>query len=259
MKYYVIADPHGFYTEMHQALDKAGFFSDTEPHKLVLCGDMLDRGGEARKMVRFMADLLDKDQLIYILGNHEDLFVKCLQLIARGDISEIMGRESHHYTNGTLGSLLQLALMNFDEANDFPSDLVRRVRLGDFYSKLLRCAVDYFETDNYVFCHGWIPVEQSPEGNLSYRADWRDASTDEWARARWLHGIELAVTHKILEPNKTIVCGHWHTSWGHSVLHKEGEEWGPSAIFAPFYDEGIIALDGCTSYSRIVNCIVIED
>lgn len=44
MKYYVIADVHGFYTETVAALEEAGFFAETEPCKLIVCGDMLDRG-----------------------------------------------------------------------------------------------------------------------------------------------------------------------------------------------------------------------
>ena len=61
---------------------------------------------------------------------------------------------------------------------------------------------------------------------------------------------------------KTVVCGHWHSSWGHSRLHNKGPEFNTNeetACFDPFIDRGIIALDGCTAYSNQVNCIVIED
>ena len=66
MKYYVVADPHGYYTYLHTALMEAGFFRETEPYKLVVCGDLLDRGEEARKMVEFMEALMAEDELIYI-------------------------------------------------------------------------------------------------------------------------------------------------------------------------------------------------
>ena len=49
MKYYITADIHGFYTEFHKALDKAGYFTDPKPHKLIIHGDLLDRGQEAVK------------------------------------------------------------------------------------------------------------------------------------------------------------------------------------------------------------------
>ena len=50
MKYYITADVHGFYTELHTALEEAGYFKDPEPHKLIILGDIFDRGPEAAEM-----------------------------------------------------------------------------------------------------------------------------------------------------------------------------------------------------------------
>ena len=58
MKYYVVSDVHGFYTEMIDALDKKGFFKDNSPHTLVVCGDMMDRGPESIKMQEFMMHIV---------------------------------------------------------------------------------------------------------------------------------------------------------------------------------------------------------
>ena len=44
MRYYVAADVHGFYDKFMEKLTEAGFFRDPEPHKLVVCGDLFDRG-----------------------------------------------------------------------------------------------------------------------------------------------------------------------------------------------------------------------
>ena len=44
MKYYITADIHGFYTEFHKVQDEAGYFTDPEPHKLIILGDIFDRG-----------------------------------------------------------------------------------------------------------------------------------------------------------------------------------------------------------------------
>ena len=35
--------------------------------------------------------------------------------------------------------------------------------------------------------------------------------------------------------------------------------WDDVLVYEPYYDDGIIAIDGCTVSSGIVNCIVIED
>lgn len=50
MKYYVTSDIHGFYTRFHEKLEQAGYFTDPEPHKLLILGDLFDRGREAREM-----------------------------------------------------------------------------------------------------------------------------------------------------------------------------------------------------------------
>lgn len=46
MKYYVVADVHGFFDELKFALTEKGFFTDTERHKLIVCGDLFDRGNK---------------------------------------------------------------------------------------------------------------------------------------------------------------------------------------------------------------------
>ena len=63
----------------------------------------------------------------------------------------------------------------------------------------------------------------------------------------------------VMEKDKTIVCGHWHCSWGHCRLEGKCSEFGKDSDFSPFYADGIIAIDGCTAYSGRVNCIVLED
>ena len=52
MRYYVTADVHGFYTKLHEALESAGYFDDPEPHRLIILGDIFDRGGEAVRTSR---------------------------------------------------------------------------------------------------------------------------------------------------------------------------------------------------------------
>lgn len=63
----------------------------------------------------------------------------------------------------------------------------------------------------------------------------------------------------VIEKNKTIVCGHWHCSFGHSKYEGDGGEFDNNPNFAPYFGEGIIALDACTPVSKKINCIVIED
>ncbi len=73
MKYYCIADPHGFYDEMIFALKEKGFFEEKLPYKLIICGDILDRGPKPKEICDFLERLILEDKLIFIRGNHEDL------------------------------------------------------------------------------------------------------------------------------------------------------------------------------------------
>ena len=50
MKYYVVADVHGYFDELQAALTEQGYFMDSEPHKLVVCGDLFDRGKQAQEL-----------------------------------------------------------------------------------------------------------------------------------------------------------------------------------------------------------------
>ena len=262
MKYYVVTDIHGFLLYLERALEEKGFFNESEPYKLIVCGDLLDRGKEARELVDFMLRLADEDKLIYVYGNHEELFYSCLQEIARGEIHTISCGSSHHYRNGTWDTMLQLSEMSAREAIENPNELVRRVMSSDFYRRLLPMTVDYFETAHYVFTHGWIPCRREgfgPFTHYEYDPNWRAQDSDGWHFARWVNGMDMALDKGIVEPSKTIVCGHWHTSYAHSIYDRIGTEWGDGADYSPFYDNGIIALDSRAVVSGFLNCIVIED
>ena len=260
MKYYVVTDTHGFYTLLREALEKAGFFCETEPHKLVLCGDMMDRGAEALQMQDFMLQLWREDKLIYIRGNHEDLLEAMLY-----DISCARPVSGIHEINGTWDTAVQLSGLDPAIAVRYPGEVASRVRQTPFYKTLLPAAIDYFETSRYVFVHGWLPGYEATQevpplnGELHCRPDWREAGSAQWRQARWYNGMECASVFDYGVPGKTTVCGHWHASFGHANFEQKGSEYGDDADFSPFYGKGIIALDSCAAHSGFVNCIVLED
>jgi hypothetical protein len=262
MKKYVLSDVHGFYSIMLETLTNAGFFSEPEPPHLIVLGDMLDRGKEAVKMVDFMLRLHDEGRLTYIRGNHEDLLVACLQEVSQGEVFNIASPFSHHFTNGTWDSMLQLSGMDKETAVRYPRELVARVMLSPFYKELLPTTVDYLETEKHIFVHGFIPSRESGRGPFkwySYDPSWREAGYDGWRSARWYNGMSLSSTFGVKEPGKTIVCGHYHTSYGHSLIKNRCPEWGSNAIFDVYRDEGIIAIDASTANTGRMNCLVIDE
>lgn len=249
MKYYVTADIHGFYTEFHRALDEAGYFTDPEPHKLIILGDIFDRGQEAVAMQRFILQLMDEDAVILVRGNHEDLYEELVTVDEGLPVR-------HHVSNGTYGTALQLT--GYDEAQALAHNRAFAAAAQDtpYYRQIIPATREYYETERYVFVHGWIPSFQEANGRCRYRADWREATHAEWRRARWCNGMNAA--QSCLE-KKTILCGHWHCSYGHAVYEHRGSEFGADADFSPYYGPGVVALDACTAHSGRVNLLVLRD
>ena len=116
MKYYVVSDVHGFYSQLEKVLRIQGFFDDKEPHKLIVCGDIFDRGPEAIKLQQFILQLIEKDEVILIKGNHEDLAQDLLDFAQVYFYNPRKLENSHHYHNGTVNTFLQLTSMSLEEA-----------------------------------------------------------------------------------------------------------------------------------------------
>jgi len=260
MRYYVVADVHGFYTELIAALTEKGYFEDEAPHKLILCGDLFDRGKEGLKLQSFLLELMERDEVIIIRGNHEDLAEEFVRNVDHWMTPTLT--YTHHWQNGTVQTVLDLTGMGISEAYTNPKKCALRMNETPFFKKILPSAVDYYETEHYIFVHGWIPCYEVKyaSGNRYYtpKENWREGTEEDWTYARWYNGMDAA-WQGVTEPNKTIVCGHWHCSYGHAVIEGKGEERGENADYTPYYGKGVIGLDACTARSGRVNCIVLED
>lgn len=237
-KFFVVSDVHGFYDEMIRALNEAGYDAENPDHWIISCGDNFDRGHQNLKVQKFF---MKTPRSILIRGNHEDLF----------DWAIRDGFSARDFSNGTYQTIQELGrpkvpgaeYMSQEEIMEYAFRATRK-----FFGRM----VNFFETKNYIFVHGWIPPRRKCPGR-----DWRYASESQWERARWDNGMEKAL-EGMIEQGKTIVCGHWHTSWGHNRVDGTPVN-GPGANFEPFYAEGIIAIDGCTALTHKVNVVVLED
>lgn len=264
MKYFVVSDVHSFYTKMMYAITAEGFDENNPEHKLIICGDLFDRGKEALKMQEYVLHLMDLNKVILVKGNHEDLIQEMVENIHKY-LPYI--EYTHHYSNGTFDTAKKLTQMSAAQIHSDPDRFAAFTKKLPLFSKIIPSMVDYFETKKYIFVHGWIPCDLSEEykdmrwyeRNPKYLQDWRNAPKEKWEQARWINGMDAAKTFGIVEPNKTIVCGHYHCSFGHFHFENAPAEYGSFANYSPYYSDGIIAIDACTALSKVVNCIVIED
>lgn len=227
-KLFVVSDIHGFYDEFREALDQAGFDPENENYYLVTCGDHWDRGNKPNEVMSYLMGL---KRWIGIKGNHEQLFEDCCK------------RKywySYDISNGTFDSIGDVGSAGpwdtFDECCE-----VAWKKAKPFFNKM----VDYLETKNYIFVHGWLPE------------NFREATKKQWDDATWLCGPKMALDG-YNNTGKTVVFGHWHTSYLWAI--KEGwSEFGDDAKFDIFCGNDFIAIDACTAHTHKVNVLVLED
>ena len=237
-KFFVCSDIHSFYTPLKKALDEKGFDPNNKDHWLVVCGDVFDRGDESNEMLHFLMSL---ERKILVKGNHEQLLLDCID---RGYWY------SYDRSNGTFKTICDLT----------PNAATFEVACSAAYLKVkdfIDGMVNYFETQNYIFVHSWIPTISQRGGYHKYDEDWRNATNNRWQDAMWCNPFDMHMLD-LNQTGKTIVFGHWHCSTGHKMLGHCDDEF-MDAVWEPCYAEGIIGIDRCTAYTGEVNVLVIED
>lgn len=245
-RYFVTSDIHSYYSIFISELAKKGFDINNPDHYLIICGDLFDRGHEAKLLLDYLLRLQDLDRLIIIKGNHEALLEDCLEELEADAIISW-----HHWRNGTLDTIAQLSgihPLDLEDSKYSKTDLNNSLKS---YHKLISKALNYIEIDNYILVHGWIP-------HVRNYIDLKSCADEEWRRAAWANGMQEWRNGWVL-PTKTIICGHWHCSFGNYQYHNIGSgEFECDSSFEPFIDEGIIALDACTAFSNKVNILILD-
>lgn len=169
-KLYVVSDVHGHYTLLKQAIDRTDFDKDDENHILICCGDYFDRGNENMEVLKYFERLKHK---VLLRGNHEDMLLK---LFRTGKVLP------YHYINGTMRTLEDFFGKYFINPADDTIGFSVKTRIADRICEFIGETVDYFETEHYVFVHGWLPENANP-------AEARQiASPEAWEKARWENG-----------------------------------------------------------------------
>ena len=250
MKFFVVSDLHSYFTPFKRALDVAGFDKDNPNHWLICCGDAFDRGDESEELLYYLMSL---ERKTLVKGNHDLL------------LEDLCMREfpyNHDISNGTVRTVNSIG----GAGEGYPFDKCCEStwnRTAAYRASL----INYFETENYIFVHSWVPLKcldnmpkhYTKNRQFEYDPDWRTADRNSWEQAMWGNPFELA-EQGFNKTGKTIVFGHWHCSTGWAK--KEGRsEFGDDAKWDIYRNEDkkIIGLDRCTAHTGKVNVLVIED
>ena len=236
---FVVSDIHGHYMLMKKALDDAGFDENNDNHVFVSCGDLFDRGVENRKVYDFIRRLKRK---VLICGNHDERLLTIMSE-KRVQVSDL-----YNGTDITVEEFFGTDSIGAYGAISFPAYGKMTGNLRRFISSMF----DYYETEHYVFVHGWIPIEIEGKTPLILE-NWRKADAEAWHHARFLEWQQLYGTSAMLA-EKTIVCGHRPTRLGH--MFDPLREPDDSTIF---FGDGMIAIDAGTVRSGRVNVLVLDE
>lgn len=218
MKYFLISDIHGHFTEMKSALDEAGFNSEDTNHQLIILGDLFDRGTENLKVLEYVHDLLVKDKVRLIKGNHDEFFY---------DLRSIQWNASRNGFDKTLEEFLGRKLVNEDPFKIMDEVFKKQPNLRI----VLDSMVDSITIDKFVLLHGGLDFDGYP---------------DNWCNTqRW---ISVGLNDK--DP-VTYIFGHWHAyQLNEKFLNHRRNE--------PFIYKNYIGIDSAVALTKRMFVYIIE-
>ena len=246
-KIFAVSDVHGCCDALKRALEEAGFIANDSGCLLIVIGDCFDRGEENREVFDFLNGIGNK---VIIRGNHEDMLEQILEKrhIGRGGFSNGMDTTVRSFFG-------ERAIGEPDVFYQYAFKLDFRGRestVGEL-KRFLAQTYDYFETENYIFAHGWLPIRIDGEGRCFVPEDFRRETPSVWKQARITEWYR-AYGADALPEDKTVVCGH-RTSRFACLL---GEVREPDD-YSPFLAKGIAAIDTSTVQSGKVNVFTAEE
>lgn len=129
---FFIGDIHGCYNPLIKFFMQYPFTNLSNLY--VFIGDYLDRGIQNKEVLKFLIDLSQRKNCIFLRGNHE----KWLDLYSKGFISDISSKQFLDHT--------------MKEIRDIPKSEIK-----NFIDKLVDWACIKFKNNYYYVTHGGIP------------------------------------------------------------------------------------------------------
>jgi serine/threonine protein phosphatase 1 len=208
---FTLGDLHGNYRGLLQVLERSGF--DKKKDRLIFLGDVFDGYSESYECIE---ELLTIENLIFIRGNHDDIFLDWMNT----------GRHGFDWNHGG-----DAVIKNYAKHSD--RDIFCMPDMGGFrtnltfmdipktHRDLLHSSISYFVEDDICFTHGGfnrhsLVEEQKPSIFLWDRDLWSSALS--WS--------ETSYPYKIKDNFKKIFIGHTPTiNWKTNLPKKASVIW----------------------------------
>jgi serine/threonine protein phosphatase 1 len=237
-KYFLFSDVHGEFSALLASLDKAGFEPDNENHILVSLGDSFDRGNENSQMLGFLKEYDDKNRLMMVFGNHDQMLYEFM--LNRDSIFNIM----HNGLDKTIENLS--GLNPFEHIMLRQNLLIERIKENHPYimNLLDKYAMSHIITiGDYVLTHGGY----SPLIPFDKKSEW---TPDNWANTERF--VERFHETEEYQSDKKYVFGHWHARKLNNKFNGNNKDY-------TFTHNNYIGIDACTNLSGFVNIYIIEE
>ncbi len=149
-----IGDIHGMYDKLVELWDKV---SPSKDDTITFIGDLIDRGDKSKQVVDFILNRMhDGYKIIVIRGNHEDMYLACLN-----GLSTIAGGEKQFESNDEVWEVFMLNGGN-TTVKSYGGKTPNQEHMKFFNSMLVK-----YETDNYIFVHAGLnpkkPLDRQTE------------------------------------------------------------------------------------------------
>lgn len=181
---FAIGDIHGSYMALTTLLNG---IKPTKDDLLIFLGDYVNRGENSKGVLDILINLSDICQTVFIKGNHELIMLSGLKYKEDFDFWLKVGGDK------TLQSFGLLPMRS------------ECIHLPFAYVSFLNQAKDYYETDQFIFCHASIYSHLPLDKQDDYALRWR----------------KLENNHTGHISGKTIICGHTEQRDG-QVLFQNG-------------------------------------
>lgn len=189
--YFIVSDIHSQYDLMMEALKKACFDMENDSHILIIAGDILDRGSQGDKTIRFIEKLIINDRVLGVVGNHDEFLIKIIKNTYT--IKRILFDIKRNGFRKTLD-------LGFDENEKYKINKATINRMKDNFVKKYPIFTAwlignplFLIFDNHVVIHGFLDFSLD---------NWQDTSRHY---ATWTRGYNLDIPDSF---KKKLVFGH---------------------------------------------------
>ncbi|KOS30384.1 serine/threonine protein phosphatase [Bacillus anthracis] len=217
----VISDIQGEIEKFEHVLKEAQY--DAKQDQLILLGDYVDRGPNARAVIEKVKELKEDGALV-LKGNHEDMMIKALTTDEERSWNHWVKRNGGDKTLYSYGFVEEDIMVN---EKDFRKPILQSLVLEE-HVKFIQKLDHYIETEEYIFVHaGLEPLKRVSEC---------EPYTLMWIRNEF---------HSEYSGEKVVVFGHTETK----TLH------GNDNCNVYFGNNRIIGIDGGAVYGGQLNCL----